>query len=272
MAALAARPSNRAIAWSRPDLDLDDPGSAERLLARDSPALVIHAAAWTDVDACAREPGLAMRRNAAAVDELAHACAHRGTRLVVISTNEVFDGERTDGRGYRETDAPAPRNPYGRSKLAGERFASAAFGGWSGLWVVRTSWLFGPPGGDFPDRIVAAADRLPDGTALSVVDDEYGSPSHTRDVAEGIVSLLERTDGGIFHLVNEGVASRYQWAQAVLGVRRPGRLLRPISRLEYARESEPPPWGVLDAGRAASMGIRLRRWQAALDEDLRARA
>ena len=110
------------------------------------PRLVIHCAAWTDVDGCARDPETAMRRNARAVRELAEATAAAGGRLLVVSTNEVFDGTRTDGRGYREDDPVEPPNAYGASKLAGERAAVVAFGRAgrpADLWVVRTAWLFG---------------------------------------------------------------------------------------------------------------------------------
>jgi dTDP-4-dehydrorhamnose reductase len=220
----------------------------------------------TDVDGCARDPGSAMRRNGAAVGELARACRAAGCGLVVVSTNEVFDGERVDGRGYAEDDPPRPRNPYGASKLEGERGAREAFGDGWGLWVVRTAWLFGPPGGDFPDRIVAAADRLAPGEALPVVVDEVGCPTYTIDLAEAMVDLVVATDGGTFHLVNAGRASRLEWAERVLAVRRPGRAIRPISRTEFSRASDPPPWGVLDASRAVQLaGIRLRPWEAALD-------
>ncbi len=143
------------LAWGRPDYDLDDPGAAERLVARDRPEVVVHAAAWTDVDGCARDPDLAMARNGTATGRLARACAAAGVDLVVVSTNEVFDGRRTDGRGYRPDDPTAPANPYGASKLAGELAARDAYaalpGGGSGLGgpalaIVRTAWLYGPPG------------------------------------------------------------------------------------------------------------------------------
>lgn len=113
-----------SIAWSRPDYDLDDPGAAERLVTRDQPDLVIHAAAWTDVDGCVRDPELGMRRNA------------------------------------REDDPTQPINPYGASKLAGEKAATEAFRNGGRLWIVRTALLYGPPGNDFPAKVLAAADRL----------------------------------------------------------------------------------------------------------------
>ncbi len=255
--------------WDRPLLDLDEPASVARLVARDAPALVIHAAAMTNVDQAARDPHGAMRRNAETTGVLAGACREAGAGLLLVSTNEVFDGERRDGQGYREDDAPAPGNPYGRSKLAAERAALSAYADTEGLWIVRTAWLFGPPGGDFPDKITAAADRVAP-APLPVVIDEVGCPTYTLDLARAIHALVERTRGGAYHLVNSGHASRFEWARAVLDARRPGHELRPITRAEYERPSRPPAWGVLDTSRAAAVGVELRPWQAALAEYLAA--
>ena len=118
------------IAWSRPELDLDTltEASATALIDRDRPEVVIHAAAWTDVDGCARDPQLALRRNATATRALADACVGRGVDLILISTNEVFDGRRTDGEGYAPDDPPNPINAYGASKAEAERLAREAIG------------------------------------------------------------------------------------------------------------------------------------------------
>lgn len=268
LAAAESMPDMQVAAWRRVDYDLDEPDTVTHLLERDKPDLVVHAAAWTDVDGCAREPALAMRRNSEAVDGLARRCVERGTSLLLVSTNEVFDGRRTDGRGYSETDATAPPNPYGASKLAGEEAARATFGGRDGLWIVRTAWLYGPPGDDFPRRILAAADRLDPDQALPVVVDEHGSPSFTRDAALAMLRLPGLTRGGLYHLVNEGVASRLEWAQRVLARLRPGRSVRPISAREFVRASRPPAWAVLDGTRAAEVGLAMRDWRDALDEFL----
>jgi dTDP-4-dehydrorhamnose reductase len=236
------------------------------LFERDRPSLVVHAAAWTDVDGCAREPELAMRRNAHAVRVLAQACVAGQVRLVLVSTNEVFDGERTDGRGYLEDDRVGPRNPYGESKLAGEQAATEAFGGRAGLWIVRTAWLYGPPGADFPTKVVAASDRLESGEALPMVADEIGSPTYTRDLAQGMLGIVAGAPaGGLFHLVNGGAVSRLEVAQRVLARCRPERLLRPISRTEFVRASSAPPWAVLETARAARAGVAMRGWGDALD-------
>jgi dTDP-4-dehydrorhamnose reductase len=260
------RTGAEVLEWTRPDYDLDDPSSAARMVAQDRPTRVFHAAAWTDVDGCARDPALAMRRNAEATIDLAHACATGNAELVFLSTNEVFSGDRHDGRGYTEDDATAPPNAYGRSKLLGEQGIRDVFGDGTGraAWIVRTSWLFGPPGNDFPQRILAAAD----GTAthgIDVVVDEIGRPTQASDLATALIKLVGTVRPGTYHLANEGVVSRFEWARAVLGRCRPDVEVEPITLAEYPRASTPPRWGVLDTSRAAAFGVTLRPWPEALD-------
>jgi len=271
VAALASRPVT-VVEWPRPDYDLDVPGAAARLMARDRPQIVLHAAAWTDVDGCARAPELAVRRNTDAVAELATVCAASGARLLFVSTNEVFDGGRTDGQGYRETDSPNPVNPYGASKLAGEQTAIDAFnraGRAENLLIVRTAWLYGPPGNDFPAKIIAAADRLPPGEPVSVVADEIGSPTFSADLAGAILALaLDGAHDGVYHLVNAGHASRLDIAREVLARCRPERPTAPISRSQFQRASNTPPWAVLENTRAAALGVSLRPWHEALADYL----
>lgn len=266
--AIGRRDGLTALPWARPTFDLDDPVGMVALVEHDHPDLVLLAAAWTDVDGCAHDPDLALARNGLAPGVVAAACVRIGAGLVVVSTNEVFDGGRADGLGYREDDPTAPRNPYGASKLAGEGAAQAAFAGAHGLWVVRTSWLFGPPGNDFPHKVIRAADALPPGAALPGVIDEHGRPSYTIDVADAIMDLVAAAPGGVFHLANEGATTRLDWARHVLRRARPGRVVRPVGRARFPRASDPPPWGVLDTGRAAALGVVLRPWQDALDDYL----
>ena len=280
------------LAWSRPTYDIDDPEAAARCVRQMAPEVVVHAAAWTDVDGCAREPERAMRRNALAVAELAEACVRAGVDLVLVSTNEVFDGRRTDGLGYSPDDRPRPGNPYGVSKLAGETAAQAAFLRHGGLIdrrsavgpalvpaagalaapipaapqlaIVRTAWLYGPPGNDFPARILAAADRArATGEPLRVVGDEVGSPTFAPDLAEGIVELLAAgTFAGVHHVINAGSVSRAAWARhilATIGVEVP---IVEVPLATWTRSSTPPAWAVL-APTLLPSGEHLRAWQAA---------
>jgi dTDP-4-dehydrorhamnose reductase len=275
--------SGGPLAWSRPDYDLDDPSAAARLVERDHPRVVVHAAAWTDVDGCARNPRLAMRRNALAVAELAEACVAAGVDLVLVSTNEVFDGLRTDGRPYAVADRPAPGNPYGASKLAGENSAQAAFvrrgaavaaepGATEArpqLAIVRSSWLFGPPGNDFPAKILAAAERArAAGRPLRVVADETGSPTYSRDLARAIADLLaEGTFAGVHHVVNGGMVSRAGWAKVVLAAAGLEVAIEEIPLADWQRPSVAPAWAVLEPTPLPS-GEPLRQWDDAFADYL----
>lgn len=256
------------LAWTRADVDLDAPDGVTAALDRDKPEVVVHAAAWTDVDGCAREPDLAQRRNGDATGVLAAACATRGVELLVVSTNEVFAGDREDGGGYAPTDPTSPPNAYGRSKLAGERAASEAFdaAGRSGsLGIARTAWLFGPPGRDFPHKILdAAAKAQAEGGPLRVVGDEWGTPTYAADVADAIVELLGADAlAGVHHLVNGGIATRATWAEDILGRLAVDAALESVPGTTWARASIPPRWGVL-AATPLPGGDPMRSWRAAM--------
>jgi len=272
-----------ASAWRRPEFDLDTvtPREVEELIERDRPEVVIHAAAWTDVDGCAREPDVARRRNGTATGVLAAGCAARGVDLVVISTNEVFDGRRADRRGYAPTDEPSPINPYGASKLHGERKAERAFDGVRGrelesyrplrrpragvqLAIVRTAWLYGPPGNDFPAKILAAADRARAADeSLRLVADETGSPTYTNDLAEVLVELLGSGEyDGVHHIVNSGRATRAAWARRVLELAGIEARTEDVPAATWPRASTPPAWAVLDPTPLPG-GEPLRGWDRA---------
>jgi dTDP-4-dehydrorhamnose reductase len=271
---LGAAPFVRQVlAWDLPEHDLDDPQSAQRLISKYRPDAVVHAAAWTDVDGCARQPDLALRRNGTAVGELAEACVSSGAALVMVSTNEVFDGLRTDRVPYRPTDLPHPPNPYGAAKLAGEQAARAAF--WAtgdefamaavepgtvrdstlpALAIVRTAWLFGLPGADFPQKILAAARKAGEqGATLKVVSDEIGCPTYATDLAAAIVQLVRESEraggrgfGGIHHVVNTGRGSRAEWAREVLRITGVDVPTEDVPMSTWPRPSTPPPWGVIE--------------------------
>ena len=255
------------IAWQRDAFDLDAPDGIGARLDRDRPEVVVHAAAWTDVDGCALDPELAIRRNGSATGTLAAACAERGTDLLIVSTNEVFSGKWRDGQPWEPSDPTEPGNPYGASKLEGERLATQSFDRQPGasLGIARTAWLFGAPGRDFPSRILDAAERArAAGEPLRAVGDEWGTPTYTSDVADAIVELLaEDAIGGIHHLVNGLFASRADWARYV--VARAGIEVEVVNvpMSTWVRPSKPPLWGVL-APTPLPSGEPMRPWPEAM--------
>jgi dTDP-4-dehydrorhamnose reductase len=260
------------ISWTRREFDLDDPATIYDLVRSSRPDLVIHAAAWTDVDGCANEPDLAMARNGEATRVVAEACAEAGVSLVTISTNEVFDGTRTDGKGYEFDDPVSPANPYGRSKLAGEQAALEAFSAAKAnstarpaLGIVRTAWLFGSGKPDFPKRIALAARQASsEGRVLRVVTDEMGCPTWVPDVARAIVDLSRGDFEGTHHIVNAGRASRAEWAYDVLERLGISVSIEEVRLDDFKRASRPPRWGVLEPTPLPSGP--LRPWQEAMAE------
>jgi len=244
-----------------PEWDITDPQQVSRLAGL-RPHLVIHCAAMTDVDGCARDPDLAFRVNAFGTQNVALACQRCDAALVYVSTNEVFDGAAS--RPYIEFDAAHPINPYGASKLAGETMAARLL---HKLYVVRISWLFAPRGNHFVTKILARADRQ---GWLSVVTDEVANPTYAPDLAAAIWRLAATSHYGIYHLVNEGHCSRYEYALEILSLSGRGHIpVRPITGDQFQRVSTPPAFAPLRNTVGAALGVRLRAWQEALKDYFR---
>lgn len=240
-----------------PRFDVADHAIVQQLSAL-SPELVIHCAAMTNVDGCATDPDTAFKVNAFGAQNVAHACLRCNAEMVYVSTNEVFDG-RSD-RPYREDDPPHPINPYASSKRSGEQMAARYLK--TGLYIVRTAWVFSPGGNNFPAKIIAAADA---GKPLRVVADEVGNPTYAPDLAQAIVQLIKTRVYGIYHFTNAGYCSRFEFAQEIL--RQSGRShipIKPIALADYPRPSTVPPFTPLANTRGAELGITLRPWQEAL--------
>ncbi|MBI4790648.1 MAG: dTDP-4-dehydrorhamnose reductase [Chloroflexi bacterium] len=242
-----------------PECDITQRSEIDCIADR-APDLVIHAAAMTDVDACARDPRAAFVANALGTQNVALACQRVRAPMVYISTNEVFDGAKDSP--YLELDEPHAINSYGASKLAGERYVQMLL---DRFYIVRLSWLFAPLGNNFPQKIIKLAKQK---GALSVVTDEIANPTYAPDLAQAIVQLIETNHFGIYHLTNEGSVSRYNFAARILQLAGLAHIpLTPISLADYERDSTPPANGALANFAAATvLGIKLRPWQEALEE------
>jgi dTDP-4-dehydrorhamnose reductase len=255
----AFAPSAEVIALGHDDLDLADPDSG-RVLAAAAPDVVVNSAAWTDVDGCAREPERALELNGRAPGRLA---AATDALFVQVSTNEVFGG--SSDAPYAEADAPNPINPYGASKLAGERAVAEVA---ARHLVVRTAWLFGPGGRNFVTKILDVARSAADaGSPARVVDDEWGNPTWTPALAEAIVAAVALPDEGrptILHLAGEPPVSRFAWADRVLRLRGGLPAPEPVPGSTFTRPSQVPPRAVLSTRRAADLGLPPISWESPL--------
>jgi dTDP-4-dehydrorhamnose reductase len=258
VAAAATRLGHDVVALSRAELDVTDADHVRRVVAAAEPRAVVNCAAWTDVDAAETAEAAATAVNGDGAGNVARAAAEIGARIVHLSTDYVFDGEREHAAGgsggpWLESDAVNPIGAYGRSKLAGEQQVAAATDEHA---IVRAAWLYGAGGRNFVDTMLALGDERDE---VSVVTDQVGSPTWTVHLAEGLVELAEReSDVGILHATGGGACSWYELAVEVFdraGVRcrvlptTSDRFPRPARRPAYSvlgteRDESPvlPPW------------------------------
>lgn len=249
--------------------DITDRNNIAGIIADARPNIVIHTAAWTDVDGCEREKDKAYLVNATGAENVALACKDVGAALVYISTDFVFDGRSV--KPYKETDKPAPLSVYGDSKLKGEESIRKAL---KNHYILRTSWLYGKNGKNFVDTIIAKASTE---KMLKVVDDQVGSPTYTKDLAKAIHRLLDkitvddlRTAAcGTYHVSNSGKVSWFDYARMMLKLTGATAKVVPISALELGRPAKRPEMSVLDNSKFTGFtGYKMRNWKTALKEYL----
>ncbi|MBI5708087.1 MAG: dTDP-4-dehydrorhamnose reductase [Armatimonadetes bacterium] len=211
--ALAERGAE-AVATDVAELDIADPGSVAKVVASDLAegcAWCVNCAAYTAVDRAESEPDAARRINALGPGYLAEVCRMGGMRLIHLSTDFVFDGAKRVP--YVEGDVTGPLGLYGQTKLEGEH---AILERLPGALIVRTAWLYGPHGLSFPRTILKA---FREGRALRVVDDQWGTPTYTLDLARTLCTLMERdVPGGVYHAAGPECVSRLEWAERLLQI------------------------------------------------------
>lgn len=246
---------DEALALTHAELELASGAGLSRIRAW-HPDVVVNAAAWTDVDGCARDPERARVVNGNGAGALARAAAAAGALVVQVSTNEVFDGAAA--RPYHEDDAPNPINPYGASKLLGEQLVAKATGH---HLIVRTAWLYDAERmSGFPSRIRGAAERShAEGRPLRVVDDEWGNPTPVAWLASAIHALVNMDVRGVIHAAGEPATTRWEWAAHVL--RGSGRRIERMRLADFQRASRVPRRAVLDVSRLRSLGVEIADWR-----------
>jgi len=234
-----------------PELDVADPGSVARALDDAAPDRVVNAAAYTDVDGAESDPEGARRGNVTGPRVLAEATSARGVPLVHVSTDYVFHGERD--RPWLESDAPAPRTAYGRTKLEGEQAVRAAH---PGAFVVRTAWLYSTTGRNFALTMLRAAGR----GSVRVVDDQTGSPTYAPHLARGIAQLLEEgREPGLYHMAGAGETTWCGLTRALYAALDIDCEVAPCTTDAFPRPAPRPPYSALASGRPDA--IRLPPWE-----------
>jgi len=257
--------SDELIPADLKDADIRNLDQVRNLVCKTRPAWIVLTAAYTDVDDSEKSPELAFAVNAMGAENVARVSTEFGARLFYVSTDYVFDG--TSSRPYEPNDPLNPLNTYGASKAAGE----AAVQKYAKEWCIgRTSWLFGASGSSFPEKILRASETRPE---LTVVADQVGSPTFTRDLASAMRDLIRADARGIFHITNSGSCSWMEFAAEVL--RQAGRdsvRVLPITTAEAGRLAQRPLFSILSPASLHARGIHLRSWNDALAvylEDLR---
>ena len=233
-----------AVGAGHADLAVEDQDAVRHWLGTHRPAWVLHCGAWTNVDGCEADPERADRVNGHGTGYLAESCRALGAGLVYVSTDFVFDGKASSPY---PVDAPiAPLSAYGRSKALGE--AAVLRHGMPNFHVVRTSWVFGPGGKNFPRAIL---DRAKSGQPLRVVTDQVGRPTYTFDLAEAVLDLCTpAAPGGIWHAANEGECSWHRFACDILAAAGMGDVaVGTMNSAELARPAARPAYSVLDTSR-----------------------
>jgi dTDP-4-dehydrorhamnose reductase len=224
--------------------------------------IVINCAAYTNVDGAERQAELAYRVNAEAVGRLGVLARQADAWVLHVSTDFVFDG--CSDRPYVETDPPNPINTYGKSKLAGERLLAQ-----SGCkyCILRVEWTYGAAGNNFVIKLIQRAkmDRM-----VKVVDDQFGSPTATTEVAKIICALLKKRPDGIFHFASAGYVSRYELARFIFDKLSMDIDVMPCKTSDFPSPAARPLNSRFDCGRIQRLlSEPIEAWQAPLERFLR---
>jgi dTDP-4-dehydrorhamnose reductase len=243
------------------DFDIVDAGRTSAAVREISPSVIIHAAAFTDVDGCEDDKERALLVNSTGTENVAKAAREAGCFMVYMSTDYVFDGSKASP--YTEADSPRPINHYGLTKYYGEKYVFEIV---PAHLVVRTSWLFGPNGRNFVDTIIGKALKT---GSLRVVSDQRGCPTYTRHLAVGIGAVIERGLQGIVHLTNSGDATWFDLAEYALETAGIRARITAVDTGAYPTRARRPAYTVLGSDVSGKAGVKpLPHWKQGVKEHL----
>ena len=242
------------------ELDVREKSALDGFVKQHKPGWIVNCSAWTNVEGAEEFQEEALALNSTAVKDIAEVASSNNSHLIHISTDYVFDGAQRVP--YEESDSPNPINQYGRSKVAGESAILAS--DLSSYYIVRTSWLYGVSGKNFVKTMARKA--LKKETA-GVVEDQFGSPTCARDLAEGIIEIVKVIpEPGIYHFSNEGKCSWFEFAQEIYRLcDSDEQLVNPIKTAELAQKAKRPMNSELNTAKWDGSGLsKLTPWQEAL--------
>ena len=250
----------KIIDTDRDELDIVDIDNVNEFILSSKPDVVINCAAHTAVDLCETDIDNAYKINAIGPRNLAIACEKINAKFVQVSTDYVFDGNID--RPYREDDNTCPNSIYGSSKLMGENFTKEFC---SRHFIVRTAWLYGN-GNNFVRTMLKLSETNKE---INVVNDQFGSPTSTVDLAKAIIELIHTEHYGTYHGTCEGKCSWYDFAQKIFEISNIDIKVNPVTSEEYKRPAPRPAYSVLDNFMLKLVGLNsFRNWEDALIEYL----
>lgn len=256
MAELAKR-NIEAIGVDIDEMDITDKISVEKVIGEAAPDVVVHCAAYTAVDAAEDNEALCRRVNADGTRNIAEVCKKLDCKMVYISTDYVFDGQGT--RPWEPDDERHPLNVYGQTKYEGELAVQENL---SKYFIVRIAWVFGKNGKNFVKTMLKLAETH---DKLTVVNDQFGSPTYTYDLARLLVDMIQTDKYGIYHATNEGICSWYEFACAIFKEAGIDMKVLPVSSEEYGAKAKRPANSRMSKEKLTENGFdRLPAWQDAL--------
>jgi dTDP-4-dehydrorhamnose reductase len=243
-------------------LDITDINKTIKTVKENNPDVLIHAAAFTDVDSSESNPDLAFKVNATGTRNVAVACQKADCAMVYICTDYVFDG--TNSSPYREYDQTHPLGVYGKTKHTGELYIRDLL---NKFYIIRTSWLYGYHGPNFVTTMLNLAKKTKN---INVVNDQIGSPTYTVDLANAIALLIKKPTYGIYHVTNSENCSWYDFAAEIFKQSKVDVNLKPVTTEEFPRPAPRPKYSVLENYNWNMEGYpRMRSYKEALTDYLK---